>query len=318
MTRIVVFLRYPEFSLMNVAALANTAAGIEVAAASTLADVLPHLAEAEVLLTIGVHIGTDAEAIYRAAPKLKWVQSFGSGTDNIKDHPALGHNVAVTNVHGVHGPQLSEAAFAAMLSHARRLPELVHDQAASRWARPVPTILSGCTVGVLGLGAIANALAPRCKAFGMTTVGISGTARPVEGFDRVVARADLTSAVAELDYPIVLTPLAPETRHIIATEVLAAMKPTACLINLARGGVLDEHALIAALDAGQIAGAVLDVFEQEPLSVDDPLWSHPKVTVWPHTAGFHVGYPAQVIAVVADNLARYRNGGVDALINRVQ
>ena len=314
---IVAIMREPERSTFALDRLARDHAGVAVHVAQDFAEAQPHLAQADVIITLGLHLGADAGATFTKAKRLKWVQSFGSGTDNIKGHIALASDVAVTNVHGIHGAQLAEAAFAGMLHFARCSSAFAHDQALRQWRRHVPSTLNGQTVGIFGLGAIANAIAPRCAAFGMRVIGISGTARDVSGFARVFSRNDLEAAVAELDYLILLTPHTPHTHHMVSSDVFAAMKPNAYLINLARGGVVDETALLVALDTGQIAGAALDVFETEPLPMEHPLWTHPKVMITPHTAGFHAGYADDAYAMISDNVGRYLAGGTAALINKV-
>lgn len=314
---ILAYLREPERTAMRLERLASDFDGVAVHVASTIAGAAPALADAQILISIGGHLGAEAGAVFEAMPKLEWVQSFGSGTDNIKGHSSLAPNVVVANVHGIHGPQLSEAAFAAMLSFARNIPLTVGNQDKRSWERAVPTLLAGKIVGIFGLGAIASELAPRCTAFGMRVIGISGTARDVAGFSRVYGRNALIKAVSALDYLIVLTPYTPETHHILGREVFKAMKPGACLINLARGGVVDEAALLAALDAGDIAGAALDVFETEPLPEAHPFWAHPKVIITPHIAGFHDGYPEQAYQTIAANVDRYLEGGIAALANKV-
>ena len=153
-------------------------------------------------------------------------------------------------------------------------------QAKSEWERWPAALLAGKTVGILGVGLIAEYLAPICKSFHMTVVGISGSPREANGFDRVVHRDALEKLAPELDFLVALTPLTAETRGIVGAKVLAAMKPTAYLVNVARGGVVDEPALIAALESGQIAGAALDVFAQEPLPANSPLWKTKNVTIF--------------------------------------
>ncbi len=317
MPNVLAYLREPERTAMAFDRLATDHEGVSVTVASSLAEARQALADTDILISIGGHLDNDAATVYRAATNLKWIQSFGTGTDNIKGHPALRNDVAVTNVHGVHGPQLSEAAFAAMLSFARGMPQTVRNQDQRHWERTTPTLLADKTVVIFGLGAIAAELAPRCAAFGMRVVGVSSTERDVPGFERVFARDDFAAAVADADYLIVLTPYAPETHHFLGRKAFAEMKPSACLINLARGGVVDEAALLAALDACELAGAALDVFETEPLPGTHPLWRHPKVMITPHNAGFHAGYPEQAYAAISANLARYISGGVAALANRV-
>ena len=222
----------------------------------------PFIADTDILLCFSPPM---ADHVVRDAPKLKWIQALGTGVDNIVDLPSLGKEVLVTNIRGIHGAPVSEATIAFMLSLARDLPRSVRAQEKSAWERWPSALLAGKTVGILGVGLIAEYLAPICKTLHMTVVGISGSPRPTPGFDRMVHRDDLVKVAPELDFLIALTPLSPETRGIIGEKVFAAMKPSAFLVNVARGGVVDEPALIKALEAGQIAGAGLDVFSQEPL-----------------------------------------------------
>ncbi|MEZ5897656.1 MAG: D-2-hydroxyacid dehydrogenase [Parvularculaceae bacterium] len=314
--RVLAYLKEPERSAMRYERLAEAFGGVHIEVASNLSEIT-ELEKVDVLITIGGHIGGDAAEIYRKAKNLKWVQSFGTGTDNISGHPDLADDVVVTNVHGVHGPQLSEAAFAAMLSFSRHLPAVYDNQRDANWKKLSANLLYKKKVAILGLGAIANDLAPRCKAFGMRVVGISSTVREIANFDEVINVADLKRAVSDADYLVVLTPYSARTHHIIDESVLNAMKPSSVLINIARGGVVDESALLAALDKGEIAGAALDVFEVEPLPASHPFWKHPKVLVTPHSAGFHEGYSEDAYNLIRENFARFLEGGVANLENRV-
>ena len=180
-----------------------------------------------------------ADHVVRDAPKLKWIQALGTGVDNIIDLPSLGKDVVVTNVCGIHGAPVSEATIAAMLSLARDLPRSARAQDKAQWERWPSHLLSGCTVGILGVGLIAEYLAPICKAFGMTVIGFSGAPRAAPGFDRMVSRGELLQVASELDYLVALAPLTPEKRGIIGEKVLAAMTPSAFLVNVPRGGVVD-------------------------------------------------------------------------------
>lgn len=319
MTEVLVILGEPERSAMALDRLATRVPGVVVHTEADVAAALSSgaLAKAEVLVSIGPALGASAGAAFAGAPNLSWVQSIGTGVDNMLGHPALAAHVTVTNVRGVHGAQMSEAAIGAMLALARDLPRALANQRAARWERYAPRRIAGDTVAIVGLGAIASALAPRLRALGLTVVGVSATAGPRDGFDRVEARDDLARVVAGVDWLVLLTPYTSETHHLIDAQILSAMRPSAYLINLARGGVVDEAALLAALDAGQLAGAALDVFADEPLPPDSPFWSHGKVIVTPHIGGFHAAYPDDVLAVVADNLMRYRAHGAAALLNRV-
>jgi phosphoglycerate dehydrogenase-like enzyme len=152
----------------------------------------------------------------------------------------------------------------------------------------------------------------------MTVVGISSSKRPVAGFDQVYGRDELLAAVRDLDYLLALTPYSAATRHLVDTMIFSAMKPTSYFINLARGGVVDEEALIKALNNGQIAGAALDVFNHEPLPDDHPFWSMKNVIVTPHLGGFYDGYADRALPVVEENIRRFLAGDTGNMINVVR
>ena len=224
----------------------------------------------------------------------------------------------VTNIRGIHGAPVSEATLAFMLSLARDMPRSVRAQEQSKWERWPSALLAGKTVGILGVGLIAEYLAPVCKALHMTVIGISGSPRPAPGFDRMVARADLVKVAPELDFLVALAPLSAETRNIVGEKVFAAMKPSAFLVNVARGGVVDEPALIKALEAGQIAGAGLDVFSQEPLPADNPLWKTKNVTIFSHLGGYSLGYEDRAMPTIAGNMAKFLAGDLKSMVNIVR
>jgi D-2-hydroxyacid dehydrogenase (NADP+) len=278
-------------------------------------DSKPYLADLEILYCFSPPM---ADHVVRDAPKLKWIQALGTGVDNIVDLPSLNPEVLVTNVRGIHGPPVSEAAIAYMLSLARDLPTSTHAQGRTEWLRHPAKLLNGKTVGILGVGLIAEYLAPICKALGMTTIGISSGPRPTPGFDRMAHRNDLAKVAAELDFLVALTPLSAETRNIINAKVLAAMKPTAYLVNVARGGVVDEPALIEALNAGKIAGAALDVFSKEPLPSDDPIYRAKNVQIYSHLGGYSEGYEERAMPTLAGNMACWLAGEPKKMINIVR
>lgn len=251
-----------------------------------------------------------------AAPRMEWVQALTTGVDNLLANPGL-RGVAVTNCAGIHGPQMSELAIMLMLASVRRFPAMLDNQRARVWERWKQPILSGRTVCIVGLGAIAESLAGVCAAFGMTVTGVSDGRAEVPGFARVYRRADLPQAAHEADFLVVLVPYSQKTHHIIDAQVLAAMRPDAWLINIARGGCVDEDALLEVLRAGRIAGAALDVFANSPLPPDSPFWSMPNVIVTPHIGGFSATYHEQALPVVARNLADWLRGGVAALSGRL-
>ena len=286
--------------------------------AMTLVDhhskVAPHIAAADALLTFTPMM---TPKVLEQADNLKWIQTLGTGVDNLIDQPTLRKNVIVTNVRGIHGAPVSEAALAAMLALARNLPGAVRGQDAREWRRWPARLLHNKTVGIFGVGLIAETLAPMCKAFGMRVVGVSSSPRDVPGFDRVHSRDELARVVGDFDFFVLLTPLTPATRNSIDAKVLAAMKRSSFLINLARGGVVDETALVEALKAGRIGGAALDVFNQEPLPSDHPFWGMENVIITTHQGGFCDVYIDHALPTVETNLRAFLNGDLGAMINVV-
>ncbi len=270
----------------------------------------------DILLTFGSMM---ADHVASAARNLKWVQALGTGTDGIADLPSLRPEVIVTRAHGIHGAAMSEAVLAGMLALSRDIARSVRCQERRSWQRWPATLLHGKTVGILGMGAIAEALAPRCKAMGMTVVGLSAQPREVPGFDRVHPRSELRERVGEFDYFVVLVPLSAQTRLIVDAQVIAAMKPTSFLVNVARGGVLDEQGLAAALHDGAIAGAALDVFSEEPLPATSPLWALKNLMITSHMGGVHDRYVDDVMPLIEENMRRFLAGdirGMKGLIER--
>jgi D-2-hydroxyacid dehydrogenase (NADP+) len=278
-------------------------------------DVGPYIADTDILLCFSPPM---ADHVVRDAPRLKWIQALGTGVDNIIDLPSLGKEVLVTNVRGIHGAPVSEATIAYMLSLARDLPRasVAHDK--GQWERWPAALLAGKTVGILGVGLIAEYLAPICKALHMTVIGISGSPREPKGFDHMAHRDDFVKFVPELDFLVALAPLTAETRGIVGAKIFAAMKPTAYLVNVARGGVVDEPALIAALESGEIAGAALDVFAQEPLPASSPLWRTKNVTIFSHLGGYSQGYEDRAMPTIAGNMAKFLSGDLKSMINIVR
>jgi len=292
--------RHPELAIRTVA---------------TRDEALKHAAWADILMAFGPQVKTD---FFRDTPRLKWVHSLGTGTDGITDSPYLGKDVIVTATRGIHGPPISELAFLLMLAFSRDFRRIERQRAAKVWERFPGRLLDGKTVGILGIGAIAEGLGPRCKAFGMRVIGISRTVRPVAGFDKIYSRAEIAAAAAELDYFVLLLPLEPDTRNIVDDRVLAAIKPGAYLINLARGGVLDEAALTRALNDKRLAGAALDALATEPLPATSPLWTMPNVIITPHIGGYYDDYPRDAARQFEQSLAHFVAGRPELMLHREQ
>jgi phosphoglycerate dehydrogenase-like enzyme len=275
----------------------------------------PFMAAADVLITFGPMI---KDEVLHNAPRLKWVQALGTGVDGVLDQPSLGKDVVITNIRGIHGEPVSEAAIMAMLALSRDLPRSIRCQDQRSWTRWPPKLLDRKTVGIFGIGLIAEALAPRCKALGMTVIGFSSSRRQVAGFDRMCLRGDLLAVAPELDFLVLLVPYGSDTWRLIGGSVFAAMKPTSYFVNLARGGIVDEDALRHALETGQIAGAALDVFQDEPLPADHPLWTTRNVIITPHLGGFCDVYAERALPAIEHNMACFLRGDFDAMVNVVR
>jgi phosphoglycerate dehydrogenase-like enzyme len=256
------------------------------------------------------------QALVDAMPRLRWIQALTTGTDTI-DRLKLPDGIHVTSARGIHGPQMSELAFLFMLSLARDFPRMLHNQQAATWQRWPQPLLMGRTAVLVGVGTISEMLAARCQAFGMRVLGVSSGRSAAPGFDAILPREALAKVAAEADFLIVLAPYSEETHHMVDARVLACMRPTAFLINIARGGVVDEAALIDALRAGRIAGAGLDVFAAEPLPAQSPLWGLPNVVLTPHIGGMSDFYATQAAPVLVENLRHYLEGTPERMRNIV-
>jgi phosphoglycerate dehydrogenase-like enzyme len=241
-------------------------------------------------------------------PKLALIQALTTGTDHIQALPNLSKEVLLAAARGFHGPQMSELAFIFMLHFTRDFRDLFATQAAHRWNRVEQSLLVDRVAAIVGVGSIAEDLAQKCKVFGMRVIGVSDGRTDAPNFDAIYPRARMNEAAAQADFLIVLVPHTPATTNLIGTSVFNAMKPSGILINIARGGVVDEDALIAALLARKIGGAGLDVFQVEPLPKDSPLWDMPNVFITSHIGGMANTYGEQVMPLLIDNLRAFATG----------
>jgi phosphoglycerate dehydrogenase-like enzyme len=288
--------------------------GLTIDVADQHGDFMPLVRTADIILTFG-QVMKNLKVDVKEAVNMKWIQALGTGLDGIADQPALNAGTIVTNVHGIHGQPVSEAALAGMLALSRDIPRAVRAQHKRAWERWPARLLDGKTVGIFGIGAIAEKLAPKCKALGMTVIGISTGVRPVAGFDRMHGRDELLHIVPELDYLVLLTPYSAETHNIIDAKVFAAMKPSSYLVNLARGGIVDEDALVDTLRKGRLAGAALDVFQKEPLPENHPLWSFENVIITTHQGGFCDVYIDLALPIVEHNMRCFLAGDLKKMVN---
>jgi phosphoglycerate dehydrogenase-like enzyme len=275
---------------------------------------VPRFPEADIIIAAG-H-GFNDERLARAH-KLKWIHAMTTGFDAIAGSRTMRPEVIVTTTRGIHGPQMAEMAFMYMLNLARDYPRMHDNQKKHVWKRWTQVRLHGKTVVITGLGHIADALAPRCKAFGMTVLGVSTKPRDVDGFEQVYAYSQLADAAARADFLVVLTPYSREMDNLINVRILSAMKPSAYLLNLARGGLCDEDALLDALRNKRIAGAGLDVFRTEPLPQDSPFWDLDNVLITAHCSGSSDDNLAMTWPIIETNVRCFLEQRSSEMVNRV-
>jgi phosphoglycerate dehydrogenase-like enzyme len=249
------------------------------------------------------------------APRLRFIQSIGAGTDQFPTAALAERGIRLASARGVNARAVAEHAMALVLALSRRLPEARDNQKRRHWRQMIGDLarredeLGGKTLVVVGLGQIGNRLARLAKAFDMRVVALRRDPAAGPGSaDAVHPMAEFGSVLPEADFVVLACPLTQETENLVDAAAFRRMKPSAYLVNVARGRVVDETALVAALMAGQIAGAGLDVTAEEPLAPGSPLWGSDAVLITPHTAGETRRYEDNVIEILLDNLLRLRRG----------
>jgi phosphoglycerate dehydrogenase-like enzyme len=251
-----------------------------------------------------------------AAPGLRWVQVHSAGMDRAIYTQLQQQGVMLTTSAGSNAEVVAQTAVAGLLALGRRFPQLIAAQRRGEWAPLIhgalPPDIQGQTATIVGWGEIGQAIARILQAVGLQIQVVrSSNAPPAQGF-ACCAYEDIARLLPRSDWLILACPLTPRTQHLIDAAALRALPQGAGLINVARGDVVDEGALIDALQTGHLAGAYLDVFAHEPLAVDSPLWSMPQVLATPHSAGFAAGNAQRVVKIFLDNLRRYAQGQLQA------
>lgn len=260
--------------------------------------------EAEVLVIFGWE--ELAEETLRLYPRLRWIQAMSAGVDRLPLRTLAEREIVLTNVRGVHQIQMSEHIMWSMLTLVRQGHAYVRQQEKKIWDPMIRLDeLYGKTVCIVGAGSIGEATAAKCRTFGMKVLGISRTGAEHPAYDRMGALERLPEFLGESDIVVVILPLTPETTGFFDAGRFAEMKRGAYFINVARGPVVDENALIEALNSGQIQAAALDVFVEEPLPTESPFWAMKNVLLTPHIAGRSPHYTERVFEVFFENLRRY-------------
>lgn len=250
------------------------------------------------------------EEAVRRAPQLRWIHSTGAGVDALLFPEIMSREITLTTSSGIHR-SVVEHVFAVMLVLTRRLHLALRDQLQRKWDRHRASggeDLHGKTLGVLGMGTIGTEIAQKARAFGMHVIGMRRTASPVPGVDEVVGSDGLHAVLRASDAVVVALPLTVHTKGLIGEEAFRTMKPSAFFINIGRGPIVQEQALISALRERRIAGAALDVFEREPLPADSPLYEFENVIITPHVSGTTPAYMDRAVPLFCENLHRYLRG----------
>jgi phosphoglycerate dehydrogenase-like enzyme len=250
------------------------------------------------------------QAALRACPNVRWVHSRWAGLDNLLFPELVESPALLTNGSGVFSQSLGEFALAAILYFAKDFPRMLRNQRAEQWKPFDVDEISTQTAGIVGYGDIGRAVARRAHAMGMRVFALRRHApdAPDPLVEQFYRAGELIEMLARCDYVIVSAPLTPETRHMIGEAQFRAMKPGAVVINVGRGPVIDQAAMVRALSEGRIGGAGLDVFEEEPLPAGDPLWQMPNVLVSPHTADHTRDWIDAAMRFFLRQYERFRNG----------
>jgi phosphoglycerate dehydrogenase-like enzyme len=240
------------------------------------------------------------------APNLKWIQAITAGVDKLPLNEIKEREIILTNVRGVHKIHMAEYAIAAMINLARNFHVMHRNQLKGKWDRTMPqTEICGQVVGIVGLGSIGKEIADKASFFGMRVIGVQKDPRAVENVERVYGPEEMDAVFKESDYVINLLPLTEDTKGIIDKRYFGLMKQTACFINIGRGPTVNQKDLVDALQAKRMAGLVADVYAEEPLAENHPLWKLKNVILTPHIAGASPNYMKRAMEIMQHNLKVY-------------
>jgi len=267
---------------------------------------------------------TDASAVIASmvpeyiieADDVQWIQLTSAGADHLDFDRLSERGITVTTASGIHAQPIAEHVLGYMLYFARDIGRGLENESQSVWRRYTPTELSNQTVGIVGVGAIGSRIAKLTSALGMETIGTKrDTSSAPEYIDEIFPPDKHIDMVQNVDYLVVSCPLTEATEELIDSETISSLPAESVIINVARGAVIEQEALVKSLQSGRLRGAALDVFEEEPLPSSSPLWRLPSVVVTPHIAGASNLKWGRLAALVVKNFDRFRTGESDTLIN---
>lgn len=295
------------------AELADRLPGAEVVVADDDAETRDHLPTADILVTQRFD-----EEVLTEEPGLEWIQALSAGVDGYDLDSLADRGIILTNASGVHAEPIAEQILGYLLVFERNIHRGIHQQRDGVWERYFGGELADRTVGIVGLGAIGSRTAELCSALRMTVIGTKRdpTTAP-SAADAVYGPDGLDNLLDRADYLVLTCPLTPETRGLIDGAALSSLSSDAVLVNIGRGELVDQNALVEALETDEIRGAALDVFDEEPLPEDSPLWDRRDVVMTPHMAGSTPHYWERCADIVAENYDRFRAGDRETLRNRI-
>lgn len=280
----------------------------ELRAAANASDFGTALADADVALVTDFRSGA-LERVWPRAGRLRWVHATSAGVNALLFPALVESDVPLTNARGIFDAAIAEYVLAAILAFAKDTAQSVRLQDAHRWLHRDGERIAGRRLLVVGAGSIGRTIARLAAAAGLVVSGVARSARDGDpDFERVHPSRELTAALGAADFVAIAAPLTEETHHLFGAREFAAMRRGARLINVGRGPIVDTAALVAALEAGAIAGAALDVFEDEPLPPQHPLWDFTQVSITAHMAGDFIGWRRATVEQFAENFARWRAG----------
>ncbi|SNT14447.1 Phosphoglycerate dehydrogenase [Bacillus sp. OK838] len=267
------------------------------------------LSEAEILITYGEDL---TEKIIGKAANLKWIMVMSAGMELMPFKAIEERGILVTNAKGIHKIPMAEYTIGMLLQYEKKLKLLMKNEREEMWDRKIEVgELNGKTMLVLGAGAIGGEVARLGKAFRMTTLGVNRSGKPVESIDRLYTLDNLLEAIPGADYIVSVLPSTDETKDLLQKEHFKAMKESAVFVNIGRGDLIEEEVLIEALEAGELAHAILDVFDPEPLEKGHPFWRMENVTVTPHLSSKSGEYLSRTFAIFEKNMREYLKSGKD-------
>jgi phosphoglycerate dehydrogenase-like enzyme len=284
---------------------------IQFVSATDLDSLAREVVDADALCSMRITSG-----VFHSARRLKWIHSVAAGVGGLMIPEVLKSEILITNARGIFSTVMAEHTLGVMLAFSRRLIDSYRFQQQHHWAReelwnmrPHMGEIAGKVVGIIGYGSIGHEIARRARAFGMIVCAVKKNIQEgTEDADRVYLLSELAEVLRQSDFIILALPHTPETKHLIGEAELRVMKASAYLINIGRGKLIDETALMRALEEGRLAGAALDVFETEPLPADHPLWDQRNVLITPHCSSNFSQYWDRSRALLCSNIRRFRGG----------